>query len=112
MNEVDKAKTDSCINLLKVIKSLIEGVNNFQMVENILMKFLSFTSNTNLKVVAISYGGIRSIMKNFSAQFLKSPKFKQTFDNILNKLKEHDADRMIKASVIKCLGPIFETMFT
>lgn len=50
-------------------------------------------------------------MNNFYSQLLKSSYFKKVFNNILEKLKEHDADRIVKASVIKCLRPIFEQMF-
>ena len=111
-NEVGKVKTDSCVNLLKVIKSLVSGIQDFGVVKNILNILLKYTSDTNLKVASISYGGIRSILATFPNEVLKSGEFKKIFDNLLVKLKEHDADRIIKSSVIKCLGPIFENMLS
>ena len=43
---------------------------------------------------------------------LKSPLLKAILEAILKKLKEHDADKLIKSSVIKCLGPIFHHIFS
>lgn len=43
---------------------------------------------------------------------MKSGDFKRIFENLLVKMKEHDADRIIKSSIIKCLGPIFGTIIT
>ena len=110
--EVGKVKTDSCVNLLKVIKSLVSGIQDFGAVKNILNILLKYTADTNLKVASISYGGIRAVLATFPHEIVKSGDFKRIFENLLVKLKEHDADRIIKSSIIKCLGPIFSTILT
>jgi hypothetical protein len=65
-----------------------------------------------LKIVSISYGGIGTILKHFSSELLDSGAFNNILTNILGKLKEHDADRNVKSSVISCLGPIFDNIYS
>ena len=72
---------------------------------------LNFNSNKNLKIVAASFTGFRAIIKTYPKNLLKSGKFNNILSAILKKMKEHDADKNIKSSLLRCLGPIYKTIF-
>ena len=63
--EVPKVKTDSCVNLLKVMKSLTHGLQDFGDVCNVMNIFLKFTGDQNLKIVSISYSGLKTLLNHF-----------------------------------------------
>lgn len=65
------------------------------------------TANSNFKVVAASFDAIRNIIKNYHEDLFKSGKINEILREIYKKLGEHDADKLIKIQVIRCLGPIF-----
>ena len=62
--EVVKVKTDSCVNLLKVMKSLIHGLQDFGDICNVMNIFLKFTGDQNLKIISISYSGLKTLLNH------------------------------------------------
>ena len=74
--------------------------------------YLKYIRDKNLKIVSTSYSGIKTIEKVYGESLVRKGKFKPILDVVLAKMKEHDADKLIKISVIKCLGPIFSNIFS
>lgn len=74
--------------------------------------YLKYIRDKNLKIVSTSYSGIKTIEKVYGESLVRKGKFKPILDVVLAKMKEHDADKLIKISVIKCLGPIFSSIFS
>ncbi len=64
--------------------------------------------NNNFKIVAASFEGLRNIIKCYHDDLLKSGKIDEILNAVLGKLKEHDADKLVKIQSTRCLGPIFK----
>lgn len=43
---------------------------------------------------------------------MKSGKINEILNIWLPKLKEHDADKLVKVQAIRCFGPIYSSIFT
>ncbi len=67
--------------------------------------------SNNFKVAAASFDGIRNSIKHYHDRILKSGKINEILNILIPKLKEHDADKLIKIQAIRCLGPIFIYLF-
>lgn len=80
-------------------------------VEQTINLYLKFTESNNLKIVAVSFSGLKTIEKVFGESLARQGKYKPILDVIIAKLKEHNADKIIKINVIACLGPIFKNIF-
>lgn len=64
--------------------------------------------NPNLKVSATAYKCLRTFINVFPQELLNSQYFVEILTILKSKVKEHDADKMIKQNIIKCIGCIFE----
>ena len=84
----------------------------FQKVEQLIHVYLKHVKDKNMKVAATSFSGLRALEKVYGESLVRQGKFQPILDVILQKMKENDADKMVKVSVIKCLGPIFKNMFS
>lgn len=92
---------------LLALKELISNVRSFKTYDEILKETIKLLKTSNLKVIASAYKVIKTFLSVFPQDILNSPYFNEILNNLKAKLKEHDADRVIKNSVIKCLGSIF-----
>ena len=72
---------------------------------------MKYLKHTNLKIVSTSFSGLRTVTRVYGEHLVRKNKYFPILDVILLKLQEHNADKMVKVSVIKCLGPIFESIF-
>ena len=64
--------------------------------------------NTNLKVCSTAYKCLRTFISVFPQDLLNSQYFVEILSILKSKIKEHDADKLIKQNVIKCIGSVFE----
>lgn len=103
-----KVKPDSCVFLLKSTKSLINGSLPYNKVQKVIDLYIKMIKNNNFKIVAASFEGLRNIIKCYHDDLLKSGKIDEILNAVLGKLKEHDADKLVKIQSTRCLGPIFK----
>lgn len=73
---------------------------------------LNYSKSKNFKVISSSFGTLRVIEKTYPDQLKNSAVLKDIIGQITKKLKEHDADKLIKSSVIRCLGPLYKNIFS
>ena len=107
----NKVNIDSCINMLRALRSLMSESLPLEKVDKVISLYLHYIRDKNLKIVSTSYSGLKTISKVYGETLARKGKFKPILDVILAKMREHDADKLIKVSVIKCLGPIFGNIF-
>lgn len=92
---------------LLALKELISRTRKFKDYEDVLKETIKFLKTINLKVISSAYKCVRAFLTIFPTEIVQTPYFAEILSILKSKLKEHDADRVVKYSVIKCLGPIF-----
>lgn len=107
-----KVKPDSCVFLIKSSKTLINGSLPYEKIVPIIDVYLKMAKSNNFKVLAASFDGLRNVMKHYHKDLIKSGKINEILAILLPKFKEHDADKLVKIQAIRCLGPIFQNIFT
>jgi hypothetical protein len=111
--EVKKTQiADNKNHCLLGLKELISRSRNFKEYEDVLKETIKLLKATNLKVLSSAYKCVRAFLSVFPSELLQTPYFTEILTILKSKLKEHDADRVVKYSVIKCIGPIFEHFLT
>jgi hypothetical protein len=58
-----KVKPDSCINLIKSTKSLLNGNFPYAKTVSMIGVYIKMTKNNNFKIIAASFDGIRGVIK-------------------------------------------------
>ena len=101
-----KVKPDSCVFLIKSSKSFINGSLPYQKIQKIIDMYIRMAKNNNFKIVAARFEGIRNVINCYHGDLLKSGKIDEILGVVLSKLKEHDADKLVKIQSTRCLGPI------
>jgi hypothetical protein len=69
------------------------------------------SSHNNFKISSAAYKGIFKILIEFTEVVGGHKTFETLIINITEKLKQHDIDKTVKKSVMKCAGAILEQLF-
>lgn len=82
-----KVKSDSCTNLIKSSKTLLNGNLQFSKIQNMIEVYLKLSKNTNFKIAAASFDSLRNVIKYYFNDLLKTGKINNILGAILPKLK-------------------------
>lgn len=69
-----KVKPDSCINLIKSTKSLLNGHFPYNKTVAMIDVYIKMTKSNNFKIVAASFDGIRGVIKFYHEELIASKK--------------------------------------
>lgn len=88
------------------LRELITDSIEFGEYNKIIPLFLDLASKNNIKLQSSAFKCIRALLKKFPRELAKSEHFGKVIEVIKKKLKEHDSDKIVKVSVLKCVGPL------
>lgn len=86
---------------------MISSKRPFKKYEEILKEVIKLLKNPNLKVASAAYKYLKTFITVFSQDLLESQYFVEILTILKLKIKEHDADKVIKQNVLKCIGCVF-----
>ena len=95
-----------------ILRELIFGEIPFKHYDRMLDIFIQMTGDKNFKIVAATYKGVFRLLSDFPEEIQKHGAFENILKNICSKLGQHDIDKAVKKSVMKCAGCVFERYFT
>ena len=84
---MSKVNVDSCINLLRALRSLMSENVPISKVQETLQLYLKYVKDSHLKVVSTSYSGIKTIEKVYGVALADQGKFNDILEAVLWKMK-------------------------
>jgi hypothetical protein len=97
-------------NLLLCLRELVSEEHSFEKYQSVYDYFFdTINKSNNIKIQSICLLGIKKIIEVYRNVLSSRPQNKDKLIGLFkNKIRELDSDKLVKTSLCKCLGIIFE----